>query len=95
MWLLVWAAAVGAAAEPLCDPIHTRCPLPWPNDFYTRPDASSPTGVRVAVPLAAMPTTRHGFRFDPSVAAIDGADGFSPNAPAVMHFEVGPPPPAR
>ena len=50
------ATAAPAAAQSLpqagCDPLDPAvCLQPWPNDFFTRPDASTPTGKRLDLPL--------------------------------------------
>ena len=58
-------AAAGAAATPAadCQPYaQAPCLLPFPNNLFTRPDASTPTGVRVHLPVRAMPVNTKGQR---------------------------------
>lgn len=63
----------------VCDPIDpAHCLLPWPNDFFTRPDASMPTGRRVNLSAAAMPRNAAGVPIDPT--DWNRNDGFSPGA---------------
>src|SRR5207253_1279280 len=51
----------------LCDPIDSRqCNMPFPNNFNTRTDASSPTGVRLNFLRDAMPKNVNGVTLDPS-----------------------------
>jgi hypothetical protein len=72
------------AASPLdavagCDPIDPAgCLLPFPNDFFTRPDSMSDTGLRVALPLLAMPRNIAGIPIDPT--DFNRNDGFSPGS---------------
>ena len=73
-----------AAAQAICDPIDpAACLLPFPNDFFTVPDASSPTGLRVHVAQGAMPANRSGVRIDPT--EWNRQDGFSPGEPILVH----------
>jgi hypothetical protein len=62
-----------------CDPIDaSQCLLPFPDNYFTTPDASSPTGLRLDLPLDAMPANAQGVHIDP----IDWnqSDGFSPGS---------------
>ncbi|MEE4491670.1 hypothetical protein [Streptomyces sp. BE230] len=88
------AAALGAAAllappahaapadhptERGCDPLaSTECLLPFPNDWYTRPDPDTDTGRRVDLDSAVLPRPVTGLPIDP--AAWNRADGFSPGS---------------
>ena len=55
------AAATAPAAD--CQPFAGRaCLLPFPNNLFTRPDASSRTGLRVNLPAGAMPKNTSGQR---------------------------------
>ena len=65
-------------ANPLhCDPIDpAACMLPFPNDFYTAADPSTPTGRRIDFNIAAMPRNVAGVPIDPT--DYNRADGFSP-----------------
>jgi hypothetical protein len=78
--------AAGAAATPAadCQPFGTApCLLPFPNNLFTRPDRSTPTGVRVNLPAAAMPVNTMGQQI--SVAEYDRNDGFSPGSALIVH----------
>ena len=67
-----------------CQPFgNTPCLLPYPNNLLTRPDRSTPTGLRVHLPVAAMPSNTAGQRI--SVAEYDRNDGFSPGSSVVAH----------
>ena len=70
-----------------CDPISApgqECLFPYPNDFYTRPDGSTPTGRRLDLKTASMPTNVGGTPVDPT--EINTSDGFSPGAPIVLRI---------
>src|SRR4029079_8272167 len=76
---------VDVANADRCDPIAApggQCLLPYPNDFYTRPDDATPTGRRLDLKTASMPTNASGTPIDP--AEIKTSDGFSPGAPIVL-----------
>src|SRR3954471_8649293 len=67
-----------------CDPIDpSACMLPFPNDFFTKPDRSTPTGRRVAFDLASMPRNVAGKPIDPT--DWNRADGFSPGSEIVTY----------
>src|SRR3954447_4010759 len=53
-----------------------QCLAPFPSDFYTRADATSPTGRRVNFAQSAMPANTLGTHIDP--AQWNRNDGFSP-----------------
>jgi hypothetical protein len=66
-----------ADAAGICDPLDpAHCLQPWPNDFYTVPDASTDTGRRLALNPAAMPRNVGGVPIDPT--EYNRNDGFSP-----------------
>jgi hypothetical protein len=78
---------VGVAVDTAdrCDPIAApgeQCLFPYPNDFYTRPDDSTPTGRRLDLKTASMPQNASGKPVDPT--EINTSDGFSPGAPIVL-----------
>jgi len=76
---------VDVATADRCDPIAApggQCLFPYPNDFYTRPDDATPTGRRLDLKTASMPTNASGTPIDP--AEINTSDGFSPGAPIVL-----------
>ncbi|TML87551.1 MAG: hypothetical protein E6G06_17640 [Actinobacteria bacterium] len=67
-----------------CDPIDpTACLLPFPNDFFTVPDPSTDTGLRVHLAPTAMPRNAQGTPID--VSEWNHNDGFSPGAEIVTH----------
>ncbi len=57
----------------------TRCLLPWPSNTYTVADATTRTGLELALTPRALPV------FD-SVAALNRADGFSVVTPLAVGF---------
>jgi hypothetical protein len=67
------AREAGAGCDPL-DP--ARCLLPWPNDHFTRPDAASATGRRLALRDELMPRNAQGVPI--AAADYNASDGFSP-----------------
>ena len=76
--LLAAAMSVPAEAAPKrCDPLGGgECLLPFPNDYFTKRDAGTQTGRRLALPRAGMPENQAGVRIDPR--DWNRADGFSP-----------------
>ena len=63
----------------------TRKPLPeipFPNDLATRPDSTSPTGLRVNASLAAPSSLERGVR-----SLLDTLDGFGTYAPLSVAFD--------
>lgn len=72
--LTVCAPAAQAAK---CDPIGGgACLLPFPNDYFTKRDAKTETGRRLALDRSVMPANKDGVRIDPR--EWNRADGFSP-----------------
>ncbi|WUW24731.1 hypothetical protein OG521_29800 [Streptomyces sp. NBC_01463] len=62
-----------------CDPLApAECLLPFPNDWYTRPDPGTDTGRRVDFGPAGLPRPVTGQPVDP--AAWNRSDGFSPGS---------------
>lgn len=55
-----------------------ECLLPWPNNYFTEPDASSPTGIRVNLDRASTPANSQGIHVDP--VDLNRSDGFSPGS---------------
>ncbi|MEO3769248.1 hypothetical protein [Micromonospora sp. B9E7] len=73
----------GPAGRPSCDPIDpTACLLPFPNDYFTVPDRTSPTGKRVRLAASAMPANVQGTPIDPT--EWNRQDGFSPGSPILV-----------
>ena len=78
------APAVAAAPAADCQPYAARpCLFPYPDNRFTRTDRSSATGLRLAMPAAAMPANIHGARI--AVGPYDRNDGFSPGSAIVLH----------
>jgi hypothetical protein len=65
------------AEAPGCDPIDPAvCLQPFPNDYLTVSDPSTPTGRRLNLPLLGMPRNVAGKPVDPT--DMNRSDGFSP-----------------
>lgn len=66
-----------------CDPISPeQCLLPFPNDYFTVADESTPTGRRVALVAESLPANIAGDHIDPT--EWNRLDGFSPGAPLLV-----------
>src|SRR3954469_12761167 len=79
MLVAVLATAAPAAAQG-CDPFDPAvCLQPWPNDHFTRADASTPTGKRLNLQITAMPRNAAGVPIRPD--EYNRNDGFSPGSP--------------
>ncbi len=82
-------AAGGASPDAVpapsgCDPLDpTACLLPFPDDYFTRHDPSTPTGRIVDLPAADMPKNDNGVPVDPT--DFNRNDGFSPGTPILLH----------
>ncbi len=62
-----------------CDPLDERaCLLPWPNDAFTVPDDTTPTGRRLDIRPDSTPLNAAGVPID--VTDQNRADGFSPGS---------------
>jgi hypothetical protein len=76
------SGAAELPVEPKCEfianPGSTKCMLPFPDDYYTRADPSSPTGRRIDFRELAMPTNAQGAPIE--VAPYNAGDGFSPGS---------------
>ncbi len=72
-----WAGHGTDPANPRgCDPLDpAQCMLPYPNDWFTKPDATSATGRRLDLSALATPRNIEGKPIDPS--AWNRSDGFS------------------
>src|SRR5882762_535585 len=85
-FVLAAGAPSGAAAElptdPKCEfiasPGSSKCMLPFPDDYYTKADPTSPTGRRIDFRELAMPTNAAGAPIE--VAPYNVGDGFSPGS---------------
>ena len=94
MLALTTAAACGGgdappALAPDCNPLGGEgCLLPWPSAAYLEADASRPSGFRLALPIAGMPTNSLEVPVDP--APLNARwDGFSPTGPLLAMFPGG------
>src|SRR2546423_15459251 len=82
--LMVPAASAKADPVSRCDPLDpSACMLPFPNDFFTKADPSTPTGRRIDFPLADLPRTAGPKPIDPAPEDVD--DGFSPGRGSRIH----------
>jgi hypothetical protein len=73
------AQAQGAAPSKRCDFTDPAvCLYPWPNDLFTKPDGSTPTGKRLHLRRVSMVRNKDGIPIDPT--DINRADGFSPGS---------------
>ena len=71
--------AAPAAAHTGCDPIDpSACLYPWPNNWFTRADPTTDTGLRLDMTIDEMPADVAGVPIDPT--AYDRNDGFSPGS---------------
>jgi hypothetical protein len=80
-FMLIPAAAEAQGSKPskACDFTDPSvCLYPWPNDHYTKRDASTPSGRRLALQRSSMPRNKDGVPIDP--ADMNRADGFSPGS---------------
>src|ERR1700740_985696 len=84
---LVAASATSSAAaevpiEPKCEfissPNTSECMLPFPDDYYTRADPTSPTGRRIDFRETAMPKNSKEVPIE--AAPYNAGDGFSPGS---------------
>ena len=67
-----------------CDFLDTSvCLQPWPNDYFTRSDGSTPTGRRLNLNRESMPANTAGIHIDPTDQ--NRADGFSPGNLIATH----------
>src|SRR4051794_37004919 len=75
-----WAGHGTDPANPqACDPIDpSQCMLPYPNDWFTQPDATSATGRRLDLNALAMPRNIEGKPIEPQ--EWNRSDGFSAGA---------------
>jgi hypothetical protein len=62
----------------IAEPDNTLCMLPFPDDYYTVADASSPTGRRIDFKTEGMPANVLGTHI--SAAPYNASDGFSQGA---------------
>jgi hypothetical protein len=76
------AAAAELPTEPKCEfiasPGSSECMLPFPDDYYTKADPTSPTGRRIDFRELATPTNAEQQHIE--VAPYNTGDGFSPGS---------------
>ncbi len=65
-----------------CEFIGDGCMLPFPSDYMTVADSSTPTGRRVNISTASMPANSDGVNVD--TAHFNLNDGFSPGAAGLV-----------
>ncbi len=75
---------VDTATQTRCDPIAPQCMLPFPNDHFTVRDRSTPTGRRLALSSASLPTNASGAPID--VTDQNRADGWSPGSQIMVQL---------
>ncbi|MCU0702106.1 MAG: hypothetical protein MUC96_36890 [Myxococcaceae bacterium] len=95
----VYAFVAGLACGPRMEPLDVpagcqallapsaECLLPYPSDFFRRPDVAQPSGFRVQVSEAALPRTAGGQPYD--VTGETPIDGFSTVPTIVATLGVG------
>jgi hypothetical protein len=66
----------------IAEPGNPVCMLPFPNDYYTVADSSSPTGRRVHFTNEGMPA--NAFNVHISAEPYNASDGFSPGSVIVL-----------
>jgi hypothetical protein len=66
----------------IAEPGNPLCMLPFPDDYYTTADSTSPTGRRVAFTTQGMPANALGTHIAP--APYNASDGFSPGATILL-----------
>jgi hypothetical protein len=89
---LALAACGGGEGDPEspaeCNPLGTTgCVLPWPSSVYQRADATSATGVRLDLPLGALPINVDDIEIDPTW--INRRTGFSAMTQILVTFPGG------
>jgi hypothetical protein len=79
-----WEPQIDLTTAARCDVTATaKCLMPFPNDFYTVADRSTPTGRRVHFDAASMPANSSGAHVDPT--EWNRNDGFSPGSMIVTY----------
>ena len=82
------SAAAELPTNPKCEfiasPGSSKCMLPFPDDYYTKADPTSPTGRRIDFRELAMPTNAAGAPIE--AAPYNVGDGFSPGSVITLKF---------
>src|SRR4249919_1821716 len=74
-----YGPAIDTSNADRCDFMDpTVCLQPWPNDYFTKADASTDTGRRLNLDPSSTPANKNGVHLDPT--DFNHADGFSPAA---------------
>jgi hypothetical protein len=69
-----------------CNPLDpSMCALPFPSLFHARPDASTPSGYRLAFGPGSLPVNASSVPWDPTL--LNEKDGFSTLTPLLAYFE--------
>jgi hypothetical protein len=69
-----------------CNPLDSRhCLLPFPSDFFTVPDTSTDTGLRIHIARESAPRNDDGVHVD--TTEWNRNDGFSPGSQIVTYVE--------
>ena len=70
-----------------CEPlVPEHCALPWPSDYFTTPDPSTPTGLRLAVGATTLPRARIRGRAHIDPSPLHTRDGWSVNASMLAYL---------
>jgi hypothetical protein len=78
---------VPCASAGVCDSLNAaECLLPYPSSNFLTPDATTPSGWRVNLPAAGMPTVNGPFV---PLGEFNQLDGFAPTTQIMMHFPQG------
>ncbi len=67
-----------AKCEFIASPGSTKCMLPFPDDYFTKADPTSPTGRRIDFRQTAMPSNSSSIPID--ITPYNVGDGFSPGS---------------
>jgi hypothetical protein len=78
----------GFTVPPGCNPLAVTddCMLPYPSDFLTKPDPTTPTGLRVNLPPSSIVVPKGATAID--MTPFNRADGAPTSAPVLVNFGV-------
>jgi hypothetical protein len=78
----------GLSVAPGCNPLAVTddCMLPYPSDFLTKPDPTTPTGLRVNLRAGSLVVPTGATAID--MTPFNRADGAPNSAPVLVHFGV-------
>ncbi len=81
----IWFDRPPPSARFDCEVLDPRsCLLPFPSNHFTRPDATTDTGLRLDFDQLSMPRNAKGVRIDPTDQ--NRSDGFSPGSALLVHL---------